>query len=143
MKSNIVILWLLTTYFIVVAAAYVIWNFIATARIEWVGSLAILLSAGLTGLIAFFLMLVVKKQGGQLVEDLPQADIDDGDPEIGDFSPWSWWPFSLAGGLALVAIGMATGTLETWFWFAIFGLPVVVVSLVGWIYEYYRGNFAR
>lgn len=143
MKSNIGILWVLTAYFVVLTATYFVWNLISTNRIEWVGTVTILLSGALTGMIAFYLMLVQRKQGGTLVEDRLDSDIDDGDPELGDFSPWSWWPFTLASGLTVVAIGMATGDLRTWFWLALFGLPLVLVSVVGWIYEHYRGNFAR
>lgn len=143
MKSNVVIYSILTVYFVVVAAIYTWWNYANHGWIEWAGSIAILLSGGLTGLFAFYLRLVLNKQGGTLVEDSQDADIDDGDPEIGFYSPFSWWPFTLASGLALVAIGLATGNLHTWWWMAIFSLPLVVIGLVGWIYEYYRGNFAR
>lgn len=143
MKSNIGIFWVLTAYFVVVAGVYFVWNLVATNRIEWAGTTAVLLAGALTGMIAFYLMLVHRKQGAELIEDRPESDIDDGDPELGMFSPWSWWPFTLAAGLALVAIGMATGDLSTWFWLALFALPIVVVGIVGWIYEQYRGNFAR
>lgn len=143
MKTNIAILWYLTAYFVVVGGAYILWNWLATERIEWAGSTAILLSAGLTGMIAFYLGLVQRKQGGDLVEDRLDSDIDDGDPEIGMFSPWSWWPFNLAAGLALFAIGMATGHLHLWFWLALFALPIVIIGIVGWVFEHYRGDFAR
>ena len=44
----------------------------------------------------------------------------------------------LAGGAALGFLGLAVG-----FWITFIGVAVVVVALVGWVYEYYRGNFAR
>ena len=43
-------------------------------------------------LIAFYLGRVHNAQGGELPEDILTSDIDDGDPELGEFSPWSWWP---------------------------------------------------
>ena len=44
----------------------------------------------------------------------------------------------LAGGAALGFLGLAIG-----FWITFIAVPIVVVALVGWVYEYYRGNFAR
>jgi len=140
MKSNVVIFTILTVYFVVVAAIYTVWNVMIHGRLEWAGSLAILLSGGLTGFIAAYLALSNKKQGGVLAEDRLDADIDDGDPEIGEFSPWSWWPLFLAFAIAVVVLGLCIGFN---FWLTFLGLPLVLVGVVGWVYEYYRGNFAR
>ena len=140
MKSNIVIFSILTAYFAILATVYTVWNVIEHGRPEWAGSTAILLSAGLTGFIAFYLALVQRKQGGVLTEDRLDADIDDGDPELGEFSPWSWWPLFLALGASLVVLGLCVGFL---FWLSFLSLPLVLVGVVGWVYEYYRGNFAR
>lgn len=141
MKSNIVIFWVLTTYMVLLSAIYTVWNLAAHGYIEWAGSIVILFSGGLTGFIAFYLGLVARKQGGVLVEDREDSDIDDGDPEIGEFSPWSWWPIMLAFGASLTVLGLCL----TWgyFWLIIFALPIVLVGVVGWVYEAYRGNFAR
>ena len=140
MKSNIVIFWILTAYLVLLAAVYTVWNLIDHGGVEWVGSTAILLSGALTGFIAFYLQLTRSKQGGELIEDLEDSDIDDGDPELGEFSPWSWWPLVLAFGASLVILGLCVG-FE--FWLAFLSLPIVIVGVVGWVYEYYRGNFAR
>lgn len=140
MKSNVVIFTILTVYFVVVAAIYTVWNVMIHGRLEWAGSLAILLSGGLTGFIAAYLALSNKKQGGVLAEDRLDADIDDGDPEIGEFSPWSWWPLFLAFAISVVVLGLCIGFN---FWLTFLGLPLVLVGVVGWVYEYYRGNFAR
>lgn len=140
MKSNIVILWLLTTYFVVISAVYTVWNISVNGRPEWAGSIVILLSAGLTAFIASYLGLVKKKQGGVQIFDRDLSDIDDGDPEIGEFSPWSWWPLFLAFGISVVVLGICIGFM---FWLTFFSLPLVLVGVVGWVYEYYRGNFAR
>lgn len=140
MKSNVVMFTVLSVYFFVVATVYTIWSVGATGYIEWAGSIAILLSGGLTAFIATFLSMSLKKQGGVLAEDRLDADIDDGDPEIGEFSPWSWWPVLLAFSIGVVVIGLSVGGN---FWLLYLGLPVVIVGVIGWIYEYYRGNFAR
>jgi hypothetical protein len=127
-------------YFVVVAAAYTFWTLGLHGRVEWVGTTAVLLSGGLSAFIAFYLWLAKRKQGGELVEDRLDADIDDGDPELGEYSPWSWWPVFLAFSVALVVLGLCIGNN---FWLTFLALPLVPVGVVGWIYEYYRGNFAR
>ena len=138
MKTNINMMWVLTAYFVVLAIIYTVWALIDTNELEWVGSIAIALSAGLSGFIAYYLQLVKKNQGGDLPEDRLDADIDDGDPELGHFSPWSWWPITLAGGLAIVFLGVSVGI-----WVAMYAVPLVLIALIGWVYEHYRGNFAR
>jgi hypothetical protein len=140
MKSNVVIFSILTVYFLLVGTIYTVWNVLVHGYIEWAGSLAILLSGGLVGFIAVYLYLVQKKQGGVLIEDREDSDIDDGDPEIGEFSPWSWWPIVLAFSIALVVLGLCIGFN---FWLSFLAVPLVLVAMVGWVYEYYRGYFAR
>ncbi|GAA1588828.1 cytochrome c oxidase subunit 4 [Leucobacter aridicollis] len=140
MKSNIVILWVLTAYFAVLGAVYTIWNLIEHGYVEWSGSATIIGAAFLGGFIAVYLMLTQRKQGGVLIEDRDDSDIDDGDPELGEFSPWSWWPLVLALAISLVVLGMCLGFN---FWISFLSLPLVIVSIVGWVYEYYRGHFAR
>ncbi|MBC9943941.1 cytochrome c oxidase subunit 4 [Leucobacter sp. cx-328] len=140
MKSNIVIFWILAIYFALLATVYTAWNFIVHGYLEWSGSMSIFGAAFLAGMIAVYLGLVQKKQGGLAIEDRLDSDIDDGDPELGDFSPWSWWPFMLALACALVVLGMC---LSFNFWISFFSVPLLIVSVVGWVYEYYRGNFAR
>ncbi|MBT5616992.1 MAG: cytochrome c oxidase subunit 4 [Microbacteriaceae bacterium] len=138
MKTNIVVLSILAIYFGLLATVYTVWSLIADGAMEWTGSLAIALSGVLSLLIAFFLQIQFKNQGGELPEDRLEANIDDGDAELGFFSPWSWWPVTLAAGAAIAFAGLAVG-----FWVALYGLPLVLIGLVGWSYEYYRGYFAR
>ena len=138
MKTNIVVLSILAIYFGLLATVYTVWSLIADGAIEWTGSLAIALSGVLSLLIAFFLQIQFKNQGGELPEDRLEANIDDGDAELGFFSPWSWWPVTLAAGAAIAFAGLAVG-----FWVALYGLPLAMIGLVGWSYEYYRGYFAR
>ncbi|MBP1325348.1 hypothetical protein JOF28_000580 [Leucobacter exalbidus] len=141
MKANAVIFTILTAYFVVVAATYVIWNFITHGYVEWAGTTALVLGGGLTGFIAFYLMLVIKKQGGgDTPQDQLEADINDADPELGEFSPWSWWPVFLAFGCSIVMLGLAVGFQ---FWLSFLTIPLVAIGVVGWVYEYYRGVFAR
>jgi hypothetical protein len=138
MRTNVGLFWLLAGFFLAGDIAYVIWAIVEYGYVEWVGAVAILLSAALAAFIGFYLGLVYRAQGGELPEDRDDANIDDGDPELGQYSPWSWWPIILAGSLALTFLGLAVGT-----WMSFIGVPIIVVALVGWVFEYYRGNFAR
>lgn len=138
MKSNVVILNILGVYFIVVAGVYLAWNLIATGTVEWAGTVAIALSSGLVWLISFYLSRLHKNQGGELPEDRLDADIDDGDPDVGEFAPWSWWPIILAFGAGVIMVGLSVGI-----WLALIALPLVPIAVTGWVYEHYRGRFAR
>jgi hypothetical protein len=40
--------------------------------------------------------------------------------------------------VAVIALGLAVGV-----WVSFIGVPLLLISLSGWVYEYYRGNFAR
>ncbi|MGP3535062.1 cytochrome c oxidase subunit 4 [Microbacterium sp. RD1] len=143
MRTSVGLWWLLSAFSFVVAVIYTVWAIIfytgdIVTRIEWVGSIALLFLAFMSALIAFYVQRVHKAQRGDLPEDIATADIDDGDPEMGEFSPWSWWPIVLAFSAALGVIGLAVGT-----WMVPIGLGVFLVAIVGWVYEYYRGYFAR
>ncbi|WP_322409290.1 cytochrome c oxidase subunit 4 [Microbacterium invictum] len=146
MRTNVGLWWLLSGFFLLVFAFYTVWNIIAYttsevpwfSAVEWVGSVALLFTAFMAALIAFYIQRVHVAQGGELPEDVLTADIDDGDPEMGEFSPWSWWPIVLASSAGLAFVGLAVGA-----WMVPIGLGVFAVAIVGWVYEYYRGYFAR
>jgi len=154
MRANTRLWWILTAFFFLMAVTYTVWNALThwearavegaswwanfSVSIEWVGSVALLFTAFMGGLIAFYVGRVHTAQGGELPEDILTADIDDGDPELGEFSPWSWWPLVLAAAAALGVLGLAVGV-----WLFPIGIGLLAVALVGWVYEYYRGYFAR
>lgn len=150
MRVNANLFWILAVFFALSAAGYTVWSLIDFANtpeqiepltatgVEWVGTIGIALGALLSILIAFYLTITKRAQGGELPEDLMTADIDDGDPEVGHFSPWSWWPMVLALGLAFMFLGFAVGV-----WLAFIGGPIVLIAIIGWQYEYYRNFFAR
>lgn len=138
MKANANIFWILTAFFVVVGIGYGWWSVLYAGRLEWAGTIALILTAGLCGLIAFYLAKVHGAQGGELPEDRLDANIDDGDAEVGFYSPWSWWPILLAASAALMFLGLGAG-----FWICFIAVGLGVVSIIGWVYEYYRGLFAR
>lgn len=144
MKTHINLWWILAGFFFLCFALYTGWNIVEHSQlpwfhaIEWVGSVALLFTVFMSLMIGFYVDRVHRGQGGDLPEDTLTADIDDGDPEIGEFSPWSWWPLVLAFSAALSILGLAVGSFLLPIGFAVF-----LVAIVGWVYEYYRGYFAR
>ena len=144
MKTNVNLWWILAAFFLLMTGIYTGWNIIEHSdrpwfhAIEWVGTVALLFTVFMSVMIAFYVDRVHRAQGGELPEDVLTADIDDGDPEMGEFSPWSWWPLVLALSASLGILGLAVGTF-----LLPIGLAVFVVAIVGWVYEHYRGYFAR
>lgn len=140
MRSNIVVWWVLVGFFGVMSAVYTVWSLLDPNHgyVEWVGTIALLFVAFMSAMIAVYLRKTYQAQGGELPEDVLTAEIDDGDPELGEFSPWSWWPIVLAGAASIFMIGMAVGQF-----LLPIGVALFLVAIVGWVYEYYRGHFAR
>ena len=140
MGTNARLFWILAGFFFLADAIYIMLSLLDTshAQVEWVGAVAIGLSGALAVLIAFYLGRIHSSQGGELPEDRVDANIDDGDAEQGHFSPWSWWPIVLAAAAAITVLGLAIGP-----WISFIGVSILIVALVGWVYEYYRGYFAR
>jgi len=138
MKANRGLFWLLSAFFLLAAAVYSLWNYLDHGELEIVGSVGILLSAVLAGFIAFYLSMLSRSQSGTVMPEDADTDVDDADPEMGQFSPWSWWPFVIGLSLFLVFLGLAVGI-----WVTIIGVPLALVAIVGWTYEYYRGNFGH
>ncbi|MEQ6897306.1 cytochrome c oxidase subunit 4 [Microbacterium sp. KR10-403] len=144
MRTNVVVWWVICAFFVLMSAVYTVWSALPhpdlpwNHGVEWVGTIALLFVGLMSALIAFYIGRVHRAQGGELPADVLTADIDDGDPEMGEFSPWSWWPLVLALSAAFAMIGLAVGT-----WMLPIGLGIFAVAIVGWVFEYYRGHFAR
>jgi hypothetical protein len=138
MRANKILFWILTVFLLLAAAVYTMWSILETKEVEWVGTIAIALTAILSAFLAFYIGRVHNAQGGELPEDRLDSNIDDGDPEMGFYSPWSWWPIVLAGAASILVLGLAVG-----FWVSFIGAAITIIAVVGWTYEYYRGYFAR
>jgi membrane protein implicated in regulation of membrane protease activity len=150
MTANVKLFWILSGFFLLAGIVYTIWNLfsfrdgptystgVAGSPVEWVGTIGLVLTALLAALIAFYVGRVHRAQRGELPEDRMDANVDDGDAEQGFFSPWSWWPVVLAGCAALLFLGVAIGP-----WIAFIALPIGIIALVGWTYEYFRRYFAH
>jgi len=104
---------------------------------EWVGLAALTLVGGMALMIGLYLWMWEKKHP-QLPMDDVDGEIEDEYYEYGFYSPWSWWPITLATGAAICFIAVAAG-----WWMFPFGGVISIIGMVGLIYEYDRGNFAH
>jgi hypothetical protein len=139
MRQNLVIFAVLSIFFGMLATTYGLWCWIAyDGHIEWVGTVGLTLVSVMALFIGFYLNRSFRAQGGELPEDRLDASIDDGDPEIGHFSPWSWWPLILAISATLAFLGIAVGV-----WIAFIAAALFIIAITGWVYEYYRGYAAH
>jgi hypothetical protein len=136
MKTNVTIFNILTVFFFISAAVYGYWSYIAFGEIEVIGFAAIGMLVFLTGFIGFYLAKSAKNFTGP--EDLLDANIEDGEAEMGFFAPWSWWPLMLGLGGAICFTSLAVG----WWMFAI-GLPLSLLALIGFVFEHSRGQHAH
>ena len=115
-------------------AAAVVYGFWAK---EPIGTTALVLSAGLTGLIGGFFWFVSRRIDAR-PEDRKDAEIADGAGELGFFSPSSYWPFALA--LSAAMMGLA---LAFWYsWFIVIAGVALLITIGGLLFEYYVGQNA-
>jgi len=98
---------------------------------EPLGITGLMLSAGLAGMVGFYVWFTQKRIGKILPEDNTTAEIADGAGELGFFSPHSWWP--LPTGLSAVAAGL--GLIIGW-WFTLIAVTGLIISVIGWVTEY-------
>ena len=136
MKTNVKIFNLLTVFYLVVAAVYGYWSNLVYGQIEVIGFAAIGMLVFLTGFLSFYLAKTAKNFTGP--EDMPDANIEDGEAEMGFFAPWSWWPLMLGIGGALCFTSLAVG-----WWMFIIGFPLAIVALIGFVFEHSRGLHAH
>jgi hypothetical protein len=119
-------------FFIPIGLVYAWWS-----GGEAVGTVGIPLVGGLVGMIGGYLLLVSRRIDAR-PEDDPEALIAEGAGDQGVFSPWSWWPITIAFAGALAFLGMAIG-----WWLLYVGAALGIIGLVGWIFEFSRGQHAH
>ncbi|WNB87513.1 cytochrome c oxidase subunit 4 [Cellulomonas sp. ATA003] len=122
----------MTPWFLLVAVVYALWS-----GFEPVGSLALLLTAGLSLMIGAYFAALVRRIDAR-PEDDPNGDIEQGAGDQGVFSPWSWWPLAIAAAAAVVFLGLAVG-----WWLVYVGSALGMLALVGWVFEFSRGQHAH
>ncbi len=131
MKNEAWIFGINAIFFLVVAPTY--W-FLSK---DPTGTAALVMTFGLTALVTFYLGFHAKKMDPR-PEDRREAEVVDGAGELGFFPPYSWWPLWCASALAVCVLGVVFG-----WWLFIIGVGVGSITLVGWVFEFYRGKHAH
>jgi cytochrome c oxidase subunit IV len=101
------------------------------------GGTALALAVGLAFLTGFYILFTGRRLPKR-PEDDTEGEIEQGTGELGFFSPHSWWPLFVGLAGALAAIGVAIG-----WWLFLIGALALVLSVIGFVFEYYRGHFAH
>ncbi len=126
---------ILTAFFVVSSIAYgTLTALFANGGLEWVGTVALVLSGGLSLIIGTFFRFVARRLDTR-PEDYEDAEISDGAGELGFFSPHSWWPILIALAFSITAVGAAL-----WLpWLIVAGIVLVLGAVSGLVFEYYIG----
>ncbi|RZU31276.1 cytochrome c oxidase subunit 4 [Blastococcus saxobsidens] len=131
MKVEALIFNLITVFCIVAAIVYGLWSR------EPIGTTALALSGGLTGLIGGFFWFVSRRIDAR-PEDRKDADIAEGAGELGFFPPASYWPFGLALSAALMGLALAF----FYFWLMLIAGAALLITVGGLLFEFYVGQNA-
>ncbi|NLX00250.1 MAG: cytochrome c oxidase subunit 4 [Actinomycetales bacterium] len=138
MRYSVKLFTFLGAFFILLTTVYTVWgiNYLPD-RFEPAGMVALLLTGFFFFFIAFYLH-ITDRSLDPAPEDDPRGNIEQYQGDYGFFSPYSWWPLVLALAAALLFLGIAMG----WWIFAI-GAVIGVPALIGWTFEYFKGQHAN
>jgi protein-S-isoprenylcysteine O-methyltransferase Ste14 len=101
------------------------------------GTTALALAVGLAFLTGFYVLFTGRRLPRR-PEDDPQGEISQATGELGFFSPHSWWPLFVGLAAATAALGAAIG-----WWLFLIGLLALLLTMIGFVFEYYRGHYAH
>ena len=132
MRSEAKVFAYLVPFFLLVGAIYAYF----TGLSEWVGILGLLLTGVMTGFVAWFFWLSGRTVDARPEDDL-EGEIADQSGDFGHFAPYSWWPLWLGLSTTVVVLGIGVG-----WWLTVVATPFLVVSILGWTFEYFRGEKA-
>ena len=85
-----------------------------------------------------FYFLYTSRRIGAMPEDDLDAEQEDADPDYGFYSPHSWWPLAVGASVAIVAFGWVFAA-----WLVAVGVVTLVLSIIGFVFEYYVGDHAH
>jgi hypothetical protein len=101
------------------------------------GTTALIMTFLLALLVSFYLGVTGRRMDPR-PEDRKEAEIVEGAGELGFFPPYSWWPLWCGLTLAVCVLGVVFG-----WWLFIIGVGFGIITLSGFILEFYRGDHAH
>ena len=132
MKVEALIFNIIALFCVLAAVVYGFWSK------EPIGTTALALSGGLTGLIGGFFWFVSRRIDAR-PEDRKDADIAEGAGELGFFPPASYWPLGLAMSAALMGLALAF----FYSWLILIAGVALMITIGGLLFEFYVGQNAQ
>ena len=105
---------------------------------EAVGIVGLTLTGGLCLIVGTYFRFVARRLE-ERPEDNPEAEVSDGAGDVGFFSPGSYWPIAVAGGVALTGFGLA---FYQW-WLIVLAVIALIITICGLVFEYHAGPEAH
>ena len=121
----------LTPFYLIVMLVYGFWSK------DVAGIMLLSFTTLMAGLVGFYVLHTARRVFPR-PEDRKDGDIDEADSDYGFYSPHSWWPLPVAASSAFIVLGIVFAA-----WMVAFGVVCLMLSLVGFLFEYYRGDHAH
>jgi hypothetical protein len=118
-------------FYLMIAAIYGFWS-------RDIAGIVLLLLAGCMACLIGFFVLHTGRRVFPRPEDVEDGNQEDADIDYGFFSPHSWWPLPVAFSTMIICFGLAFA-----WWIVAVGIAFLMLSLVGFVFEYYRGDHAH
>lgn len=128
-----------STFFGLVAALYAYWAWVSEGSIEWTGTVALIVAIAFGWMVGFWVWQSARRSErhhGLPPEERLDGEIAENAGDYGFFSPHSWWPLFVAMSVTFTAIGVAIG-----WWMVLIGFFALMLTVIGWVFEYYRNEF--
>jgi hypothetical protein len=126
--------------FLALAPFFVIMGVIYGFIIHWsepVGFLGMPALGALVAMLGAYFTVTINKVDA-VPEDDKNGEIADGAGDQGTYAPWSWWPLVLG-----IAAAFAFTALAVGWWVMYFAFIVGIIGLIGWVFEFSRGQHAH
>lgn len=132
-------------FFALCAGIYVYWALndlpaVGGGAVEWTGTVVLIFTVAFGLMVGFWIWQATHRSerhyGDPAPEDRSDGEVADNAGEYGFFSPHSWWPLFVAMAVAFTALGVVFG-----WWMVFTGGAAVILTAIGWVFEYYRKEF--
>lgn len=133
MKVEMKLFLYLVPFFALLAVLYAYF----TSPTEWVGVVALTLTGTMCAFIAGYVALTARTID-ERPEDNLVGEISDLSGDYGHFAPYSWWPLWVGLSLCTAVLGIG---MHAW-WLFVIAVPFLIISVVGWTFEFFRGERA-
>ncbi|NYI46865.1 ABC-type multidrug transport system permease subunit [Nocardioides aromaticivorans] len=138
MKIEAWIFGVTTVFLVLVSPAYWFITDAGDSGADWTGTSALVMTTLLCAMVTLYLGFHAGRMDAR-PEDRKDGEIAEGAGELGFFPPYSWWPLWCAATLGIIVF--ATAVLA--WWLMIIGFVLGALAVSGWIFEYYRGDYAH